>query len=110
MLFYEAPAVYQVIMQLTRRSYFPEPKVEIIEIVCSVSSDPSLKKPKFRRYFDEYAEKGLYCGRAKKPTAERDKYYASIRAKKTKRYIQQNALSVDKRLLRVRLAQKKVSK
>ena len=97
MLYYEVPAIYKVIMQLTRRSHFPEPKVELIEIVCSVSDDSSLKKPKFQRYLQEYKEKGLYCGRAKQICSKKESYYASIRAKKNANYISQSLDKMDMR-------------
>lgn len=103
MLFYEVPAVYKVIMQLTRSSYYPEPKVALIEIICSVSDDSSLKKPKFQRYLQEYKEKGLYCGRAMKINPKQESYYAAIRAKKTAKYISKNAEIVDMSLLRLKL-------
>ncbi|MFI3294065.1 MAG: hypothetical protein SNI70_11190, partial [Rikenellaceae bacterium] len=50
MLKYEIPALYEVIMRMTPKSQYPEPKVKIIEMVCRVSSDPSLSKAKFARY------------------------------------------------------------
>lgn len=47
LLKYEAPVVYGIIMNLTPRAVYPEPKADLIEQVCRASGDPSLRKPKF---------------------------------------------------------------
>ena len=90
LLKYEAPVVYRIILNLTPRAVFPEPKVELIEQVCRASGDPSLRKPKFYRYLEEYRYMGIYCRRPKRLTPERKVYYEKIRKKKLARFIREN--------------------
>ncbi len=88
MLKYEIPALYEVIMRMTPKSQYPEPKVKIIEMVCRVSNDPSLSKAKFARYLEEYRNSGLCCHRAQTMTKKREIYYKSIRQRKYNSYIE----------------------
>ncbi|WP_165045095.1 hypothetical protein [Dysgonomonas sp. ZJ709] len=90
MLKYEVPIVYDIIMNMTSPSAFPEPSYLLIKTICKGSSDPSLNKAKFFRYMEEYAELGLYCKRPKVLTTKRKVYYESIRKKKLERFIEEN--------------------
>lgn len=104
MLKYEVPAVYEIIMRMTPKSTYPEPRIRGIEVVCRASNDPALKKPKFLRYLEEYREKGICCNRPKRLTAERAKFYTAMREKKLNQYIQRNSDKVQK--MRVEMKQK----
>ena len=90
MLLYETPVVYNLIMQSTPNSPFPEPSPDVIEIIARASKDPSFQKKKFARYLEEYREHGLYCKRGKKLTPERKAYYESVRNQKLKKFISNN--------------------
>lgn len=90
MLKYEVPLVYDIIMDMTPPSTFPEPSYLLIKIICKGSSDPSLKKGKFFRYLEEYAQLGLYCKRPKLLTPQRKAYYDALRKKKMERFIERN--------------------
>lgn len=102
LLKYEAPVVYSIILNLTPQSVFPEPKVELIEQVCQASGDPSLRKPKFYRYLEEYRYLGIYCRRPKRLTPERKAYYEKIRKKKLACFIRENRQTIRQELQRIR--------
>ena len=102
MLKYEAPAVFSIILNLTPRAVFPEPKVELIEQVCRASGDPSLRKPKFFRYLEEYRDMGIYCRRPKRLTPERTLYYERLRKKKLECFIKENQATIQQELRRIR--------
>ncbi|MCM0239333.1 MULTISPECIES: hypothetical protein [Bacteroidales] len=102
MLKYEAPAVFSIILNLTPRAVFPEPKVELIEQVCRASGDPSLRKPKFFRYLEEYRDMGIYCRRPKRLTPERALYYERLRKKKLECFIKENQATIQQELRRIR--------
>ena len=63
----------------------------------SRTKDPSYRKPKFRRYLEEYSRDGLCCRRGKRLTPERKTYYESIRRRKTEAFIRQNRVQLEKR-------------
>lgn len=90
MLKYEVPVVYDIIMTMTTKGNFQEPSLLMIKTVCKNSNDLSLKKPKFKRYLNEYAITGLFCKRGKFLTAKRKCYYEAIRRKKLEKYIKEN--------------------
>lgn len=102
LLKYEVPAVYSIILNLTPNGVFPEPKVELIEQVCRASGDPSLRKPKFYRYLEEYRYMGIYCRRPKRLTPERKLYYEKVRKKKLARFIRENQQTIQQELRRIR--------
>lgn len=104
MLKYEVPAVYEIIMRMTPKATYPEPRMRTIEVVCRASDDPALKKPKFFRYLEEYRKKGICCNRPKSLTAERAIFYTAMREKKLNQYIQRNGDKVQK--MRVEMKQK----
>lgn len=81
---------YDIIMNMTPASPFPEPPLLLIKIICNSSPDPSFKKKKYQRFLDEYARDGLYCRRPKAITPERRKYYESIRKKKMDTFVRKN--------------------
>ena len=95
MLRYEVPVVYDVLMKLLPFSYWPEPPIAVVEAVCRASKDPSLDKPKFYRYLEEYRRTGLYCRRPKRLTPERRVYYQRIRNKKLARYLASNHARIE---------------
>ena len=90
MLKYEVPIVYDIIMSMMLHFPCPDPPYLLIKIVCDASSDPSLKKPRFFRYMEEYLQMGLHCKRGKKLTPKRKAYYESIRKVKLEKYIRDN--------------------
>lgn len=90
LLKYETPLEYELIINSIPFNPFPEPPIEVIEIVTRASKDPTFKKGKFFRYLEEYRIHGLCCRRAKKLTPERMFYYESIRDKKMELFIKRN--------------------
>lgn len=102
LLKYEAPAVYGIILNMTPKAVFPEPKVELIEQVCRASGDPSLRKPKFFRYLEEYRDMGIYCRRPKRLTPERALYYERLRKKKLECFIRENQATIRQEIRRMR--------
>ena len=86
----EAPVVFNILMNLTPKTAFQEPSIELIKLVCRASRDPSFRKAKFRRYLSEYETTGLYCKRGKKLTLNRKVYYEALRKRKMKVFIRQN--------------------
>lgn len=96
MLRYETPVEFDLIINSLPYSPFPEPPVEVIEIIAKASRDSSFKKGKFFRYLDEYKKYGLCCRRGKKLTPERKIYYESIREKKLEDYIKRNKRRINK--------------
>lgn len=88
MLKYETPIVYNILMNSL--SLFSAPTIEMIEIVCQASNDSSFRKPKFKRYLNEYARTGLYCHRPKRMTPVRESYYIRLRAVKMSAFIKKN--------------------
>lgn len=107
MLKYEVPAVYEIIMRMTPKVTYPEPRMRTIEVVCRASSDPALKKPKYSRYLEEYRKKGICCNRPKRLTLEREKFYTAMREKKLDQYIQRNGDKVQKMRLEMKQKSKK---
>lgn len=105
MLKYESPAAYAVIMRMTPKSLFPEPSIRVIELVCNASPDVSLSKPKFQRYLDLYKRDGIYCGRAKRLTPEREQFYQGVSKRKLDKYAKANRQEIEKerKLLRTKL-------
>lgn len=95
MLKHETPVVYGILMNTLVRNSCSEPPVEMIEVVCRASRDASFKKPKFRRYLEEYARHGLYCHRPKRMTPEREVYYAHIRQVKKDKFIYRNRKRIE---------------
>jgi hypothetical protein len=93
---YEVPVVYDVIMQMTPAAVFPEPSLMLVGTVCKASQDPSLTKPKFLRYLDEYEAWGLYCKRPKRLTPEKETYYEGVRQRKLEAYIRLHADEIEK--------------
>lgn len=102
MLKYEAPAVFRIILNLTPKGAFPEPKISLIEQVCRASGDPSLQKPKFYRYLEEYRYNSIYCRRPKRLTPGREVYYEHLRKKKLDCFIQENQSVIRYELRRMR--------
>lgn len=87
MLKYETPLEYDIIMSSVSSSIpFPQPDVNLIEAVANASDNTSFKKPKFKRYLEEYRENGIICDRAKILTPNRQVYYDKIRLCNLKRF------------------------
>ena len=76
MLRYEMPVVYFVLKKLCSAQLVFEPDWHVIESVARASKDASYRKPKFRRYLEEYSRNGLF--------------YEGIRRRKIECFIQQN--------------------
>lgn len=91
MLRYEVPIIYHVLRMLAPRQVIFEPPYQVVKAVCDASPDPSLLKPKFRRYLEHYRSHGLYCRRAKRLTPARRAYYEALRRRKIAAYIAQHA-------------------
>lgn len=98
MLRYEMPIVYHILRQLSNSQTPFEPEWWVIDSVAKASKDASYGKPKFRRYLEEYREKGLYCLRGKVLTPKRKAYYESVRKHKTDEYIRKNHRVLQNRL------------
>lgn len=96
MLKHEIPALYEVIMRMSKDVPYPEPKIHLIEIACNASDDPSLKKPKFHRYLERYRKEGIYCKRPKVLTAERAEFYEKLYQKKLNKFVRRNRSEVEK--------------
>lgn len=94
MMKYETPLEYNILMKKADVSnYFYEPPIAQIKLLASASEDPSFKKPKFKKYLEEYEKDGLCCGRPKILTEKRRIYYNDMFEKKMaerkKKYIPQ---------------------
>ena len=87
---HETPLEYSILESLIPPGIFSYPPIAAIECVANSSLDPSFKKPKFEAYLNEFKEKGICCGRARKMTPEKEKYYARIRKTKMDRFIESN--------------------
>ena len=98
MLRYEMTMVYHLLRQLCGKQSPFEPDWRVIDSVARASKDISYKKPKFKRYLDEYREKGLYCSRGRELTPKRKAYYESIRKHKSEEYIR-----INRRIIKARL-------
>ena len=90
MLRYEMPVVYFVLKKLCSAQSVFEPDWHVIESVARASKDASYRKPKFRRYLEEYSRNGLFCRRGKVLTPRRKTYYEGICRRKIEYFIQQN--------------------
>lgn len=92
---YEVPVIYDILVNLTPPMPIFEPPYLLIRKVCASSSDPSLKKPKFERYLQEYKQCGLYCRRAVKLTPVKAAYYKGIRERKLQQFILKNQMKIN---------------
>ena len=90
MLRYEMPVVYFVLKKLCCTQSVFEPDWHVIDSVAQASKDASYRKPKFRRYLEEYSRNGLFCRRGKVLTPRRKAYYEGICRRKIEYFIQQN--------------------
>lgn len=90
MLRYEMPVVYHLLRRLCAGQQPFEPDWRVVDSVARASKDPSYRKPKFRRYLEEYSREGLYCRRGKRLTPGRKAYYEGIRRCKTEEFIRRN--------------------
>ena len=82
--------VYFVLKKLCSAQSVFEPDWHVIESVARASKDASYRKPKFRRYLEEYSRNGLFCRRGKVLTPRRKTYYEGICRRKIEYFIQQN--------------------
>lgn len=96
LLKYEMPVVYDIVMDKYKDPSCLRPLAEVIELVSKASKDPTYKKPKFRRYMDEYIATGTCCKRAKVLTPELRVYYESIRKRKMEAFIARNRSKIEK--------------
>lgn len=87
---YEVPEVFQLIMQSLPAGKHRAPPLPLIRIVCAASKDPSLRKPKFRRYMELYERDGLYCRRATVMTPAKKPFYDEMRRRKLEKFICRN--------------------
>lgn len=97
MLRYEMPVVYHLLRRLCSGQQPFEPDWRVVDAVARASKDPSYRKPKFRRYLEEYSREGLCCRRGKRLTPGRKAYYEGIRRRKTEAFIRQNRARLEKR-------------
>lgn len=98
MLRYEMPVVYHLLKQLCNKQSPFEPDWRVIDSLARASKDISYEKPKFKRYLDEYRERGLYCLRGKTLTPRRKAYYEKLCRHKTEEYIRMNRRLIKNRL------------
>ena len=96
MLRYEMPVVYYLLRRLCSGQQPFEPDWRVVDSVARASKDPSYRKPKFRRYLEEYSRDGLYCRRGKRLTPGRKVYYEGIRRRKTEAFIRQNRMRIER--------------
>ena len=87
---YEVPEVFQLFMQSLPAGRHRVPPLPLIRIVCAASKDPSLRKPKFRRYMELYERDGLYCRRATVMTPAKKPFYDEMRRRKLEKFICRN--------------------
>ena len=66
------------------------PPPPLVRMVCVASKDPSLRKPKFRRYLEAYERDGLYCHRPTRMTAAKKPFYDEMRRRKLELFIRRN--------------------
>ena len=97
MLRYEMSVVYYLLQRLCAGQQPFEPDWRVVESVARASKDPSYRKPKFRRYLEEYSREGLYCRRGKRLTAGRKAYYEGIRRRKLDAFIRANRARLERR-------------
>lgn len=79
-----------MVMSMTPPGPFRTPPYLLVKKMCESSPDPSFQKPKFRRYLQEYLEKGVYCHEGVKITPKKEAYYKGIRERKMRTFIDQN--------------------
>lgn len=96
MLRYEMPVVYYLLRRLCADRQPFEPDWRVVDSVARASKDPSYRKPKFRRYLEEYGRDGLCCRRGKRLTPGRKAYYEGIRRRKTEEFIRRNRRLLEK--------------
>lgn len=96
MLRYEMPVVYYLLRRLCPGQQPFEPDWRVVDSVARASKDPSYRKPKFRRYLEEYSRDGLCCRRGKRLTPERKAYYDGLRRRKTEAFIRQNRTRIER--------------
>lgn len=97
MLRYEMPVVYHLLRHLCAGQQPFEPDWRVVESVARASKDPSYRKPKFRRYLEEYSREGLYCRRGKRLTPGRKAYYEGIRRRKLDAFIRANRTRLERK-------------
>lgn len=85
---YEAPIEYELIMQSTPQSAFPEPKINVIEAIAISSHNPVFEKGKYYRYLEEYRINKCSALRPKILTEKRKAYYERILNNQIERYIE----------------------
>lgn len=99
---YEAPTEYDIIMSSCKKGAFPEPDVEVIEIVANASIDPLFKKPRFWRYFDLYKKEGCFAPRAMKLTPFLKQKYERVVENKIKNYVKAKSSDIKKNIINKR--------
>lgn len=87
---YEVPEVFCLIMHSLPPGRYRVPPLPLVRIVCAASKDPSLRKPKFRRYMALYERDGLYCRRATVMTPEKKPFYDEMYRRKLEKFIGRN--------------------
>ena len=65
------------------------PPAELIEFVGNASLDISFRKPKFKRYLEEYKEKGVFVSYSIQMTQRKARYYEKVNMLKNQAYIKQ---------------------
>lgn len=87
---YEVPEVFCLIMSSLPPGKHRAPPPALVRTVCAASRDPSLRKPKFRRYMERYEREGLYCRRATVMTPAKRPFYDGMRRRKLEEFIRRN--------------------
>lgn len=78
-------------MQSLPPGHHRAPPLPLVKLVCAASKDPSLKKPKFKRYMELFERDGLYCKRPTVMTPEKKPFYDQMRRRKLEGFIARNA-------------------
>lgn len=63
------------------------PPAELIEFVGNASLDTSFRKPKFKRYLEEYKEKGVFVSYSIQMTQRKARYYEKVNRLKTRNFL-----------------------
>ena len=86
---YETPMEYWLIMKSIPMGEKGVPPAELIEFVGNASLDTSFRKPKFKRYLEEYKEKGVCISYSIQMTQRKARYYEKMNMLKNQVYIRQ---------------------
>lgn len=108
-LYLHEPLLYKIVCPKEALGFAPE--ITLIEKVASCSDNPSFQTNRFKKYLEEYRERGLHVPRAKPITEEQLEYHRNLRFIRALSFIRrhQQELEADQRQVR-EIIQKAVDK